>query len=220
MNKNTKFLTFFSLGGYFLIQLVTKSIGPPFSIIRSFFVNKFFNLSINLDVAAARTSAINTVFYIVIVWFFLFTIKRNRDKGKANALKMLLYVTLSLVTFLVIDLLITYLASVILKSGAVTAYDISINLLLMISGILFMVSLVAIVNEGRLTLGSITRLFKLRGFTISLVVATLLRIIPQVLPFILKQINANQYYTGIAVPLIISFVFMILIKPILQENNF
>ncbi|QOR34262.1 hypothetical protein IMX26_12270 [Clostridium sp. 'deep sea'] len=220
MNNNTKFLTFFSLGGYFLIQLVTKSIGAPFSIIRSFFVNQFFNLSINLDVAAARTSTLNTVFYIVIVWFFLFTIKRNRDKGKANALKMLLYVILSLVTFLVIDLLITYIASLILKSGAITAYDISINLLLMISGILYMISLVAIVNEGKLTFGSITRLFKLKGFTVSLVVATLLRIIPQVLPFILKQINTNQYYTGIAVPLIISFVFMILIKPTLQENIF
>ena len=220
MNKNTKFLTLFSLAGYFIIQLVTKSLGPPFSIIRSFFVQKFFNFSVNIDLAAARSSTINTVFYIVIVWFFLFTIKRIRDNGNANALKMLLSVVLTLIIFLVIDLAITYTASLTIKSAASTVHDIFINSFLMLSSLFYMVSLVAIANEGYISLGAIKRLFQTQTFNISFLFALILRTIPQVMAYLIKEITQNQYYIGIGVPLLIAFAFMILIKPILNKTEY
>ena len=220
MNKNTKFLTLFSLAGYFIIQLVTKSLGPPFSIIRSFFVQKFFNFSVNIDLAAARSSTINTVFYIVIVWFFLFTIKRIRDNGNANALKMLLSVVLTLIIFLVIDLAINYTASLTIKSGASTVHDIFINSFLMLSSLFYMVSLVAIANEGYISLGAIKRLFQTQTFNISFLFALILRTIPQVMAYLIKEITQNQYYIGIGVPLLIAFAFMILIKPILNKTEY
>ena len=222
MNKNLRFLTLFSLGGYFLIQMMIESVGVPFSELRKAWVSIVFRQEYAFDFGLARASLINTVFIITVLALFLFSIKRLRDQKRPVLLGMLLQVVMVSVLFFVVDLILLFILSSLARIGFYILFKILTPVLYSIVGILYLIGLTTIVDSGRFSWSRIKQVLLADKYRPAVILAAIPYLLAYIIPHLAVELTnmvMPPLWHNYGLPALISIAFTIMIRPVLAHNS-